>query len=260
MLSRVKLSSHFPVFAKFISSSLPIHGSHRGGRHWGKENSLETYRRAVYEAQTEILEIDIWKTNDEHLVLNHDGIINGLHINQNTLQKLQQIDSQLITLDQALKEFISVSSLVFFFDMKDIDAIPLTMKTIEKYQIENRVIFGAIDRFINKEVQKQKPSSIPICADTETMLKIFQAYKQGQLNENYPFEHDILGLFLESHTRSILTQHLIDTIHKTGKPLAIVGSLLDDPKIQKEMIELGVDILFTDRPDILRQTFNSYTK
>jgi glycerophosphoryl diester phosphodiesterase len=106
MLSRLELSSHFPVFARFLSSSLPIHGSHRGGRHWGKENTLETYLRAVNEAQTDILEIDIWKTNDEHLVLNHDGIINGLHVTQSTLENLQQIDPQLLTLDQLLSLFI----------------------------------------------------------------------------------------------------------------------------------------------------------
>jgi len=120
MLSRLELSTRFPVFAKFLSSSLPIHGSHRGGRHWGKENTLETYRRAVYEARTDLLEIDIWKTNDEHLVLNHDGIINGIQINQNTLQYLQQIDSQLLTLDQVLSSFsffIRIKSYSFLFQL-----------------------------------------------------------------------------------------------------------------------------------------------
>jgi glycerophosphoryl diester phosphodiesterase len=115
ILSRLELSTRFPVFAKFISSSLPIHGSHRGGRHWGKENTLETYRRAVNEARTDILEIDIWKTNDEHLVLNHDGIINGIHVTQTTLEKLQQIDPQLITLDQVLSSFFFLQIQIKFF-------------------------------------------------------------------------------------------------------------------------------------------------
>ena len=85
---------------------MPIHASHRGGRHWGKENTLETYRRAVHEARTEILEIDIWKTSDEQLVLNHDGIINGAYINQNTLEYLQRMDSQLLTLEQVLSSYL----------------------------------------------------------------------------------------------------------------------------------------------------------
>jgi glycerophosphoryl diester phosphodiesterase len=142
--------------------------------------------------------------------------------------------------------------------MKDAKAIPLTLDAIKRYNLENRVIFGAVDRRINKELQKQKPSFIPICADIETMMNIAQVYKQGQLKDNYPYEHDILGFFVESNTRAILTEHLIKTIHKAGKPLALVGSLLDDPTVQKEMIQLGIDILFTDRPDVLRQTFDSY--
>jgi glycerophosphoryl diester phosphodiesterase len=101
-LSKLELSTRFPVFGKFLSSSLSIHGSHRGGRHWGKENTLELYRRCVHEARTEILEIDIWKTNDEQLVLNHDGIINGVQITQTNLKHLQQLDSELITLEQFL--------------------------------------------------------------------------------------------------------------------------------------------------------------
>jgi glycerophosphoryl diester phosphodiesterase len=144
--------------------------------------------------------------------------------------------------------------------MKDANAIPLTLDTIRRYNLEDRVIFGAVDRTINQQLQKQKFPSIPICVDIETMMKFTQIYRQDQLDDNYPYEHDILGFFLESHTRSLLTKHLVDIIHKAGKPLALVGSLLDDPTVQKEMIELGVDILFTDRPDILRQTFDSYSK
>ncbi|CAF5176602.1 unnamed protein product, partial [Rotaria sp. Silwood1] len=142
----------FLLFAKFLCSSLPIHGSHGGGRHWGKINTLENYGRAVNEARTDILAIDIWKTIDEHLVLNHDGIINGINVNESTLEQLQKLDPQLITLDQVLSEFQSTSSLVYFFDMKDIKAIPLILGAIKQYNIENHVIFGAGDRTINKEL------------------------------------------------------------------------------------------------------------
>ncbi|CAF3946630.1 unnamed protein product [Rotaria sp. Silwood1] len=89
------------------------------------------------------------------------------------------------------------------------------------------------------------------------MINISQDYKQNRLNDNYSYEHDILALFLGPHTRSILNKHLVDTKHKAEKSLAIVGSLLDDSNVQKEMIELGIDILFTDSPDILRQTLDS---
>ena len=106
MYSRLELATRFPVFGKFSSSSsLPIHGSHRGGRHWGRENTLDVYRRAVHQAQTEILEIDIWKTKDEELVLNHDGIIQGNSVTQMTLENLRQIDRDLLTLDDLISSY-----------------------------------------------------------------------------------------------------------------------------------------------------------
>ncbi len=67
-----------------------------------KRNPLGTYRPAVNKVRVDILELDKWKANNEHLVLNQYEIIRGRQVNQNTLEKLQQIDPQLITLDQFL--------------------------------------------------------------------------------------------------------------------------------------------------------------
>lgn len=102
-----ELATRFPVFGKLSSSSssLSIHGSHRGGRHWGKENTLQVYRQAVHQARTEILEIDIWKSKDERLILNHDGIIQGHVVTDMTLDKLRAIDRDLLTLDELLSSF-----------------------------------------------------------------------------------------------------------------------------------------------------------
>lgn len=105
MFSRLELTSRFPVFGKLSSSSLSIHGSHRGGCHWGKENTLAVYRQAVHQAQTEILEIDIWKSKDDELILNHDGIIHGYPVTNMTLNELRTIDRDLLTLDELLSSF-----------------------------------------------------------------------------------------------------------------------------------------------------------
>ena len=41
--------------------------------HYGPENTLLVYNRAVHEHKTQILEIDVQITEDNHLVLHHDG-------------------------------------------------------------------------------------------------------------------------------------------------------------------------------------------
>ena len=141
--------------------------------------------------------------------------------------------------------------------MKDAEAIPLTLTLIDEHRLDDRVIFGAVDPSINEQLRQRKPASIPLCADVRTMETIVETYQQGRLTDTYPYQHDILGLFLEEHTRRLLTKDFLDRIHRAGKPLALVGSLLDRVDVQNEMIRLGVDILFTDRPDVLRQTFDA---
>ena len=63
---------------------------------------METYSRAVHDARTDLLEIDIWKSADDQLVLHHDGIVDGRAVTEGTLEQLRQIDPQLVTLEDVL--------------------------------------------------------------------------------------------------------------------------------------------------------------
>ena len=129
MLSRVQLGEKFPVFRRFASLPLPLHGSHRGGRHWGRENTLETYRRAVEEAQTDILEIDLWRSGDDHLVLNHDGIVNGVSVKGTTLKQLQQLDPELITVNRLLGS----SSLSLRSTLSDDESLQMSFSLVHRW-------------------------------------------------------------------------------------------------------------------------------
>lgn len=52
----------------------------------------------------------------------------------------------------------------------------------------------------------------------------------------------------------MLKPELFDAIHERGKWIAVFGEDLDDPATQQRLIQLKADIIFSDRPDILRQT------
>lgn len=55
------------------SGGFPVHSSHRGGGHefFGPENTMVSFRKAVTECKTRLLEIDLRVTKDNHLVLMH---------------------------------------------------------------------------------------------------------------------------------------------------------------------------------------------
>ncbi len=53
-----------------------MHGSHRGSRSpFAPENTMYSYKKAVYESKTEVLEIDLHLCEDGHIVLHHDNYL-----------------------------------------------------------------------------------------------------------------------------------------------------------------------------------------
>jgi len=55
----------------------------------------------------------------------------------------------------------------------------------------------------------------------------------------------------------MLTPELFEAFHAKGKWIAVFGEMLDDPKMQKMMVQLKADIIISDRPDVLKSTLSS---
>lgn len=62
------------------SGGFPVHSSHRGGGHefFGPENTMVSFRKAVAECKTRLLEIDLRVTKDNHLVIMHGTFLSIL--------------------------------------------------------------------------------------------------------------------------------------------------------------------------------------
>jgi len=236
----------------------------------------------VFEYNTQILEIDIHLSRDGHLVLHHDGVVEATTNGQGpisgmTLDQIRQFDAghlftmdggatyplrgqghTIPTLNEVLDEFLPVDNLVFFFDMKDKNAIGPTLKVIEDRNISDRVIFGAVSPDINARLLEVKPPNIPIAADFSTMMTVYRTFLTGGFKDLH-LRHDILGFIVDDRTKHLLTPQLFEAFHARGKWIAVFGELLNDPAMQKWMVDLKADIIFSDRPDILRQTLGTRT-
>jgi glycerophosphoryl diester phosphodiesterase len=260
----------------------PVHVSHRGGRHaqFGPENTLYSYRKSVLECKTQVLEIDLWLSKDGHIMLYHDSDIstntNGSGcINDKTLEELQQYDAAwrfssddgktyplrgqgytIPTLNQVLDEFIPVLDLVFFFDFKDDKPINLALETISKKNLQNRVIFGAVEPEINQILRKKKPKNVPLAADFATMKQIHGCYVNGTL-ANLQIEHEIVGFMVDNTLLSLLNEQLFQEFHKKGKWIALFGPALNNEDIIRRVVSLDTDLILSDRPDLLRSVLDS---
>jgi len=274
----MNLPSGFPVYdtfkANLASPALPVHGCHRGGsEEYGPENTMHTFRNSVYKYNTQLLELDFTLTKDGVVVLIHDQKIdrttNGKgKVSKYTLEKLQKFDAawnypelrgqgiNIPTFDEFLAEFMSVPNLVFMLDFKYKEAVEQVLALVEKNQLWDRVILGSVVGGTNNLLSSLRPNKgIPVCTDAASTTGTILAHFTGMSSLN-TITHDIFGFMLFPSTSGFWKKSLVDTIHAKGKPIMLCGA--DSREDIMEGIEWGVEIILTNRPDILRQTFDEY--
>jgi len=267
----MKASNTFKVY-EFIerTGGFPAHCCHRGGSgDFGPENTMYNFRRCVWEFNTQIIEIDLALTKDEHLVIIHDEKVdrttNGKgRVIDYTLDELKKLDAashyahlkdqkiSIPTFKEFLDEFIPEPNLVFFLDFKDEDTVVKAMHIVKERGIEDRIIVGAVSPDVNQILGFLKSPSVPITSDTKGTLEFFMQ-NQGLTLE---LKHNIIGFIFSPATMMFFSPELVTAAHSLGCKFAVVGSPLDFTKFQKQCIDWGVDFIFSDRPDILAQTMN----
>jgi glycerophosphoryl diester phosphodiesterase len=252
------------------------HCCHRGGSgDFGPENTMFNFRRCVWEFNTQIIEIDLALTKDEHLVIIHDERVDrttngkGL-VKELTLEELKKLDAAyhyahlkdqnitIPTFKEFLDEFIQEPNLVFFLDFKDEDSVIKAMQIVNERNIEDRIIVGAVSPAINQLLGFLKSPAVPITSDTTGTLEFVM--QKGIITGE--LRHNIIGYIFSPATMMFFSPDLVTAAHALGCKFAAVGSPLDFSKFQKQCIDWGIDLILTDRPDVLAETmtYKSGTK
>eukprot|EP01121_Diplochlamys_sp_Union-15-3_P005840 TRINITY_DN1618_c0_g3_i1.p1 TRINITY_DN1618_c0_g3~~TRINITY_DN1618_c0_g3_i1.p1 ORF type:complete len:325 (-),score=39.59 TRINITY_DN1618_c0_g3_i1:50-1024(-) len=261
----------------------PIFASHRGGsKSFAPENTMYGYKKCVYEFETEVLEFDVRRSKDGALVIMHDEDVSrttdgiGL-IPQLTLAEIKKLDAaynfspdgiefplrgredcKVPTLGELLDEFEQVEKLVFLFDLKEISVVEEVIQIIKERKLEHRSILGAVFPKVNARMMELKPEEVPAAVDIRTMIKLYSLYMLGFL-WLVPIKHEYLGVALYgSTTTKILTKNFVSAIHERGRKLAVFGIDLDTDLMQNYCLELGVDLLISDRPDMLKKNIETF--
>jgi len=103
------------------------------------------------------------------------------------------------------------------------------------------------------------PPKIPMTPDIKSAFFYVVAYYLG-LSWVLPISHEICGLKISGEIAEFITPGLINDMHSRNRKIALFGPSLDDQEIQKKMINMGVDIIITDRPDFLRDNLDKMNK
>jgi len=265
------------IFSEPISKVI---GHRGGGGNFGPENQIHTLRKAV-ECGVRLLEFDIRSTLDDHLVICHDDENWFGTISEMTLSSLNEIDSasmwspdngfsyplkgqghKIATLHQIFDEFTSNKEVYFFLDLKSLNIAERVFQVVESYQLMDRIIIGAMNDTINREMMSFKPSHVPSTCSLNDTIRLIT--KWSLPFGNYWFSNEItqmkqnvimfpLGytVFAGITCSSFLSADFVSELHKNDKKIWVFGPDLDLIDLQTHAFNsLKVDAIIADLPDL----------
>ncbi|MDG1311576.1 MAG: glycerophosphodiester phosphodiesterase [Porticoccaceae bacterium] len=241
--------------------------AHGNGRALLPGNTLEAGVNAL-EVGADILELDIHLTADNQLVVRHDNIIdtttNGVGvIAEMTLAELQQYDVGFHEVDfpeLSYSSGIVIPTLESLFDKMPNSRYLIELKPIKtaaadhlcalvkKRNLREQVVIGSFHSSVLEYFRQVCPAVPTSLGQSEaaqlvvlSRLGLSHLYSSPGVSVQLPV---IYGGF------EILTPAIVKAAHHLN--IRVDAWTVNDPKIMQKLINMEVDGIITDRPDVLR--------
>lgn len=224
---------------------------HRGARHLAPENTLAGFRLA-HELGCNGVEMDVQLTKDGRLAVIHDDTIDATTdgtgpVADYTLEELKSFDAgngeRMPSLEEVI-ELLKPTGMYLQIELKGAGTEAVAPGIVDAAGITHRVRFTSSYHLRVLEAKRLLP-------DVET----------GILMSSNPV--DPLHILEDSKADCLhvkqnrLDQRLVDAVHGGGRKLIAMGAIVEPPIIDS-VIELGVDVIGSDRPDLVIERLRSY--
>ncbi len=213
--------------------------AHRGASSCGPENSIAAFRAAI-DLGADGVELDVHSTADGGLIVHHDDTVAGTIIPQSSLDLVRRHrlanGEHLPTLAEALD---ALGSDVTVF---------VEVKTLEATQDDCLL-----------QVMRDAPARCHVHSFDHRIVHRLVAREEGLvggvLSTSYPL-NPLIQLEQSGATELWQHDHLVDdelvaAVHAVG--LRIIPWTVDSPDRIAELIDMGVDGICTNVPDVLRK-------
>jgi glycerophosphoryl diester phosphodiesterase len=243
--------------------------AHRGGRGLWPENTIYGYREAL-ETGVDVLEIDVWRTSDNIVVVNHDQRVDrttdGLgEVQSFTLAEVQKLDAGyrwsidgtypyrgkghiIPTLDDVLTEYPSAR---FNIDLKEnSDALIRAVSSlIDKHSAHDRVMIASFHQRALRKFRKLNPS-VSTSAGSAEIIR-FLLLSKLHLTTLFTPQFEAFQVPMTAGPISVVNKAFIDAAHQRG--IEVHPWTINDPAEMRRLIAQGIDGIITDFPDRLSE-------
>jgi glycerophosphoryl diester phosphodiesterase len=234
--------------------------AHRGGATYEpnlyRENSMHAFKEAVALGYR-YLETDVHATRDGVLLAFHDGVldrvtdrtgaIGAMSYAQISEARIHGIDP-IPRLSELLAEFPDAR---FNIDVKSPAAVALLASTIEEYEAYDRVCVSSFGVRRLYELRRRLGWRVASAASAlGVAANRFLPWMTWALNTRAPALQIPISLPMSSRQLTVLTPTLVEAAHRAGKKVHIWT--VDDSETMERLIDVGVDGIFADRIDTLK--------
>ena len=234
--------------------------AHRGGATYEpnlyRENSLHAFKEAVALGYR-YLETDVHATRDGVLLAFHDRVLDRVTDHTGAIAELTYAEiaearihglDPIPRLSELLAEFPDVR---FNVDVKSPRAVTLMAATIAEYEAYDRVCVASFGIRRLYELRRRLGWRVPSAASAlGVAANRFVPWVTWALNTPAPVLQVPLSLPILGRRLSVLTPALVEAVHRAGKKVQIWT--VDDSEMMERLIDAGVDGIFTDRVDTLK--------
>ncbi len=233
--------------------------AHRGGAFHpeleGLENTMAAFQHAV-SLGYRYLETDVHLTSDGVLLAFHDNVLDRVTDQQGlisdlTLDEVRRAKvggrEHVPTLAELFDAFPQVR---FNIDIKAPDAVPALAEFIAERDLWDRVLVGSFSRARLREFRRLTSGRVATSA-APLEVALFRLLPSGRLASRL-LRHRVAALQVphRSGPITVVTPGLVRRAHRAGVHVHVWT--IDDPAEMSVLLDLGVDGLFTDRTDVLR--------
>lgn len=233
--------------------------AHRGGAYHpeieGLENTLAAFRHAAGLGY-DYLETDVHLTADGVLLAFHDEVLDRVTDQQGAVRDLTLADvrrariggrEEVPTLVDLLDAFPQAR---FNIDIKSDDAVEPLAILVRERELWDRVLIGSFSRRRIRRFRALTDGRVPTAADPWQVVawRLSPSARLARLVAGSGF-----AAFQVPHRRGrfvVVTPGLVRRAHAAG--LKVHVWTIDDPAEMHALLDRGVDGLFTDRTDLLK--------
>jgi glycerophosphoryl diester phosphodiesterase len=239
----------------YLDGQPPRAFAHRG---WhtadltGRENTMAAFRRAVDEGYRH-LETDVRATADGRLVVFHDARLDRVtdgrgavgDLPWSELAKVRVGGAEPIPqLAEVLEEFPDTR---FNIDAKSDAAVGPLADTIRRCNARDRV---CVVSFSDRRLAALRAAVGPTVAWALGPRETFRLFRAGVVRRPYATSAVAAQVPVFYGRVQVVTPRFLQTAHDAG--LEVHVWTIDDPAEMRRLLDLGVDGIMTDRPDVLR--------